>query len=127
MRVLVCTRVIRKVSCPGEDGRGCVAGRGLFVTFVIETSKTREMISRCLLINWPGMLVHRMQCGHGYSALRNSAIAMPSIPRPMAATMASDSPSGTCQPNQVMPGLSLFSTWPKARWANTACRIGSTT
>ncbi len=62
-----------------------------------------------------------------YSVLRNSMIATMSIPRPMAATMASDSHTGTGQPAQVMPGASwCMASGLRFRWLNTACRIGST-
>ncbi len=64
---------------------------------------------------------------HRYSVLRNSAIATVIIPRPMIATMAMDSQSGTSQPAQVMPGASCC---PNAagmlRWLKTAWRIGPT-
>ena len=89
--------------------------------FVIGEGKTRGIISGRLLMG--RVMPH---CGHRvYSVLRNSAMAMASIATPMAATMARDSPTGTTQPNQVMPGLRAC----KAsglidRWVNTACRIG---
>ena len=55
-------------------------------------------------------------------------MAMPIIPTPMAATMASDSGIGTGQPSQVMFGYSTCSaTGLSDRWLNTACRIGPTT
>src|SRR5579859_2177464 len=65
--------------------------------------------------------------GPRYSVLRNSAMAMASIAAPMNATMARDSPSGTTQPNHVMPGLRVCTASRlTARWPNTAERIGST-
>src|SRR6266516_1536512 len=106
---------------------GWVARPDCSSLFVIATSKTWETISRCLLINGsPNAAASYAMCD-GYSVLRNSAMAMPSIARPMTATMASDNPRGTSQPFQVTPGLSTFSaSGLTARWSNTACRIGST-
>src|ERR1700722_14219630 len=63
--------------------------------------------------------------GPRYSVLRNSAMAMASIAAPMTATMARDSPSGTTQPNHVMPGLRVCTaSGLTARWPHTAERIG---
>ena len=64
----------------------------------------------------------------GYSVLLNSAMATPSMPRPMTATRASDSQTGTGQPSQVMLGDSReANSGPRLRCENTACRIGPTT
>src|ERR1700735_4254847 len=46
----------------------------------------------------------RVGRGVGYSVLRNSMMATPSMARPIAATMPRDSHWGTSQPDQVMPG-----------------------
>ena len=91
--------------------------------FVIGEGKFGGMISGRLLTS--GVMP---QCGRrGYSVLRNSAMAMASMASPMAATMARDSPTGTTQPNQVMPGLRACTARGLTdRWSNTACRIGTT-
>ena len=52
----------------------------------------------------------------------------PSMPRPIAATMVSDSQIGTGQPSQVMLGdRCAVNSGLMLRCANTACRIGPTT
>jgi len=77
------------------------------------------------------LLMHRVMphCGRpGYSVLRNSAMATASITVPITATIARHSPTGTTQPNQVMPGLRACTAWGLTdRCANTALRIGWTT
>ena len=61
----------------------------------------------------------------GYSVLRNSAMATASMAAPIKATMATDSPTGTTQPNHETPGLSSrMARELTGRWLNTAWRIG---
>src|SRR6516164_5203978 len=97
---------------------------GIVETFFgIGEGKIRGNHQRALT-NWPG---NATLWAPGYSVLRNSAMATPSIARPMMATMVSDSPTGTTQPNQVTPGLrACIATGLTDRWLKTAVRIGST-
>jgi hypothetical protein len=75
---------------------------------------------------FPGGIPWVLRLG-SYSVFRNSRIATMSIPRPMAATMPSDSHTGTGQPTHVIPGASMCTAAGlRFRWLNTACRIGST-
>ena len=76
----------------------------------------------------PGRRAGGRRPGPGYSVLLNSAMATPSMPRPMTATRASDSQTGTGQPSQVMLGDSWeANSGLRLRCENTACRIGPTT
>jgi len=86
------------------------------------------IISRAALSGIAAFLGANVPCLPCYSVLRNSAIATLIIPRPMTATMPSDSHSGTCHPPQLMAGANFASTAAgRLRCVNTACRIGPTT
>jgi hypothetical protein len=62
-----------------------------------------------------------------YSSPRNSQMAIASMSRPSASTTKTSSSTGTCQPNQVMPGASAARAASlMSRWLKTTCRIGST-
>jgi hypothetical protein len=65
--------------------------------------------------------------GNGYSIVLNSQIAIPSMPRPSARTIATSNRAGRCQLHQVTPGSSVARAaavmW---RWLKTSRRIGST-
>jgi len=112
-------------------GRGAIRGgfeRG-FLGFVEVFSllvRANPGNDQRVLTNGARVMPH---CGRlGYSVLRNSAMATASIAVPMTATMARHRPTGTTQPNQVMPGLrACTATGLTDKCANTAFRIGWTT
>ena len=63
----------------------------------------------------------------GYSVRAKRATARPSRTRQVAATIATWSGTGTCQPPQVMPGSKVaWAAGLRSRWSNTVERIGST-
>jgi hypothetical protein len=73
---------------------------------------------------WP---VRRTQARGGYSVRAKRATARPSRTRQVAATIATWSGTGTCQPPQVMPGSKVArAAGVSSRWSNTTDRIGST-
>jgi hypothetical protein len=120
----VCSECIMYAAVAGGLMRECLERRflGIAEAFsLLPKAKFGGIISGRLLMG-PGM----PHCGRrGYSVLRNSAMAMASIAAPIAVTMARDSPTGTTQPNQVMPGLrACMASGLTGRWMNTACRIG---
>ncbi len=65
--------------------------------------------------------------GAGYSVRWNSAMAIPSMARPITATIPSDNPTGTDQPPHVTPGASVCrAAGLMLKWLNTASRMGAT-
>jgi hypothetical protein len=73
---------------------------------------------------WP---VRRTQTRGGYSVRAKRATARPSRTRQVAATTATWSGTGTCQPPQVMPGSKVArAAGLRSRWSNTVERTGST-
>ena len=62
-----------------------------------------------------------------HSVLLNSAMAMPTMPTPMTATMPRERPTGTVQPSQETPGAIWFrAAGLRLRWLKTARRMGAT-
>jgi hypothetical protein len=133
----LCVRGLRWRAAPGQSGRDAAAGRparergaGVPMNGIAHAYRGGRVLGR--RVTWAGP---RGQPGGDpparaavpYSVRRNCAMAIPSMDRPITATIPSDSHSGTSQPTQVTPGASACSAAGLTeRWLNTARRIGST-
>jgi hypothetical protein len=89
----------RAVAMTPQDGRHCRSGQRPWSPHVL-AGQVRALLGGLTA----GISDQERARSRSYSVLLNSAIATPIKPRPMSATMPSDSHSGTGHPTQVMAG-----------------------